>query len=185
MLYRVFPLVTQAAVDEPGGAFYVPRHAQGDGRHDHPAHYGAFYASRIAESAIAELIQRFRGQVLDQDDLRSPGGAQYALATFDDAAIGTLVDLDDPAELVARALRPSIVATGRRSVTRDIALSIFGEGASGLAWWSTLESSWSNVTLFAERVAGSLSLAGPPEVLTPRHPALRSAAGTIGVRLTA
>lgn len=185
MLYRVFPFLPDADVDERGGALYVPRQAQGRGRHDHPAHYGAIYVSRVPESAVAEQIQDLRGQVLTATNLRLVSGAQYALASLDDGALQGIVDLDDPAELTARALRPSMVATRNRTVTHDIALRIFSEGAPGFSWWSTLESSWPNVTLFAERVAERLSLAGIPEPLTLRHPAVRSAADAIGVRLTA
>lgn len=182
MLYRVFPLLPGAPIRDPGGALYVPRERQGAGRHDHPDHYGALYVSRVPESAVAERIQAFRGQTLDDADLRLEGVAN-ALATFNDSAVDDIVDLDEPGELTRRQLRPSVVATRDRRVTREIALRIFEEGVPGFAWWSTLESTWPNLTLFAERASARLTLAASPELLTVRHPVVRAAAGAIGVRL--
>lgn len=182
MLYRVFPLIPGTDPSAPGGARHVPRERQGVGRHDSPDRYGALYVSRSPVSAVAERIQAFRGQAIGDADLRLRDGAVLALATFEDGALGALVDLDDPAELVARGLRPSRVATRDREATRTIARGLFDEGHAGFAWWSSLEASWSNVTLFAERAAGMLALAAEPEVLSVRHPALRSAAEAIGVR---
>lgn len=132
---------------------------------------------------MAERIQGFRGRVLTEARLRRMNGRPLALAAFDDAALERIVDLDDPSELLARGLRPSVVATHNRLVTRLIAEDIFGEGAHGIGWWSTLESSWANVTLFAERAAGLLELTGEPETLTVGHPSVRAAAEVLGVRL--
>jgi hypothetical protein len=76
-----------------------------------------------------------------------------------------------------------MVATRDRASTRAIALRIFEEGAQGFVWWSTLEASWPNATLFAERAAPHLRLAAEPELLSVQHPTLRAAAEAIGVRL--
>src|SRR5205809_302517 len=123
-LYRVVPALPGTAAAEAGGPLYAPRHRQGSGRHDNPEHYGALYASRSPESAVAERLQNFRGQVIVDRDLRFPDGRQYALTTVDDDGLGPLTDLDDPAELVRRDLRPSSVATHRRALTRRTALRI-------------------------------------------------------------
>jgi hypothetical protein len=64
VLYRVFPFMPSSTATDIGGALFVPRHRQGEGRHDNPEHYGALYATRIPESAVAEQLQGFRGQVL-------------------------------------------------------------------------------------------------------------------------
>ena len=111
------------------------------------------------------------------------GGTRYALATFDDTSLGPVVDLDEPRELVDRQLRPSVVASRDRRVTHAIALRIFDEGKVGLGWWSTLESSWPNVTLFAERASPLLGLVDTPEPLSVRHPSVQAAAAAIGVLL--
>lgn len=161
----------------------MPRVHQGEGRHDHPERYGALYLSRVPESAVAERIQRFRGRTLSDADLRLVGGAQYALAIFNDSALTQLVDLDDPMELVSRRLRPSMIATRERRVTQRIAMRIFEEGLLGLGWWSTLEATWPNVTLFAERASPFLTLSNTPELLSVHHPVVRTAAQSIGVML--
>ena len=72
-----------------------------------------------------------------------------------------LVDLDDPRELQRRKLRPSEVATRTRAVTQRQAAAIFAlpDQPAGVRWWSTLESSWINVTLF-DRVLASVEIAG-------------------------
>jgi hypothetical protein len=183
MLYRVFPFVAGRGPLEEGGPLFVPRSRQGTGRHDHPDQYGAMYLSRLAESAVAEQIQPYRGQTLTDDDLARPDGARYALVSLDDAALADVVDLDDPVELVRRTLRPSGVATRRRARTQAIALSLFGEGVAGFAWWSTLEATWPNTTLFAERVAQRLRIEAEPDLLSVDHPAVRTAAEALGIRL--
>lgn len=178
-------MVQGRADREPGGALHVPRERQGAGRHDYPDAYGAIYVSRSALSAVAERIQGFRGQQLGDRDLRFASGARLALARIDDAALDGLLDLDDPAVLLKRGLRPSQVATHNRSVTRRIAHQVFSDGASGFLWWSSLEATWTNVTLFAERALDRLVLAGQPEPLTLRNDAMKAAAEAIGVRLSA
>jgi hypothetical protein len=183
VLYRVFPMRAAPAATEEGGALYVPQHRQGAGRHDNPDRYGALYASRSPEAAVAERIQLFRGRVLADRHFRREDGSRLALAALDDAGLGAVPDLDDPVELVRRDLRPSAVATHRRDVTRPMALRIFEEGAAGLGWWSTLESSWANVTLFAERSTALLRLEGEPETLSVDHPAVWVAADALGIRL--
>lgn len=182
MLYRLFPRDPEAGPSHPGGPLYVARALQGDGRHDAPDRYGALYLSRSRTSAVAELLRVYRRQQLTARDLLE-SGRTYALAAFDDAGLPDLVDLDEPQVLVQRALRPSMVATRDREGTRAIAIVAFEEGASGLSWWSTIEASWINVTLFAERVRGRLALAGDPEPLGLGHPAVRDAAEAVGVLL--
>jgi hypothetical protein len=141
------------------------------------------YVSRSPESAVAERIQAFRGQTLTDDDLVRRDGSRYALVALDDGLLEDVVDLDDPAELVQRELRPSGVATQVRETTQRIAVSMHGEGVVGFAWWSVLESSWSNLTLFAERASARLRVVATPEPLSVGHPVLRAAADVIGVNL--
>ncbi|MDQ3770568.1 MAG: RES family NAD+ phosphorylase [Actinomycetota bacterium] len=181
MLYRAFAFAPGAALSAPGGALFVARAAQGAGRHDNPGHYGALYASRSAVSAVAEVLQQFRNQVLAEEDLSRAGGRRLALATINEQ-LDEVVDLDDPEVLLERALRPSAVATRERRVTQRIAFDAFEGGATGLSWWSTLEASWVNVTLFAER-AGSLAFALEPEPLSLHHAAVRRAADELGIAL--
>lgn len=183
MLYRVFRATSGAAPAARGGPLYVARDRQGAGRHDDPARYGAFYAARTPEAAVAEVIQAFRGRDLADGDLVLVDGSAFSLAELDDARLGRLVDLDDPAVLVKEGWRPSHVASRERGITQPMAVAAFSAGALGLSWWSTLDAAWTNVTLFAERTiaVGGLSVTGPPERLTTRHPAVRAAASHLAI----
>jgi hypothetical protein len=102
---------------------------------------------------------------------------------MDDAGLGPVPDLDDPRELLRRGLRPSRVATLDRFVTQGMALDLFGGGVPGFRWWSTLEASWTNATLFAERAIPALAVQGEPEPLSLDHPALRAAVDALGIRV--
>jgi hypothetical protein len=182
MLYRSFPALPGADPTSEGGPLHAPRSLQGAGRHDNPDRYGALYVSRVPESVVGELLRFLRRHEVTDADLRSED-RPYALAAIDDSGLEGLVDLDDPAALGARGLRPSGVATRNRRRTRRMALDLYEEGVPGFEWWSAIEGSWINLTLFAERVAGSLNVAGEPEKLTTSHPAVRAAAEVVGVLL--
>jgi hypothetical protein len=177
-LFRVFPWAPRRLARP----LDVPRERQGANRHDNPDRYAALYLAREAESAIAEAIQAFRGRTLRDADLERTGGRRLALATLDDGGVPPLVDLDDPAVLLAHGWRPSQVATRHRPTTQAIARALYDEGASGCSWWSALEAEWTNVTLFGGR-AGPLGLAAPVEPLTIGHPGLVAAARRLGVTL--
>lgn len=184
MFYRSFPLLAGAGPKDEGGALYTPRFLQGAGRHDNPDRYGALYVSRAPESVVAELLRFLRRHEVDDADFRSEG-RPYVLAAITEDGLSDLVDLDDPRTLIDRELRPSRVATRDRELTQSIALTLYEEGVSGFEWWSTIEGSWINVTLFADRALGRLETVGEPEVLTVRHPVVREAAEAVGVRLAA
>ena len=98
-------------------------------------------------AAIVEQLARFRGSVMVPQILLRRG-LPLALAAIDLDDRAALLDLDDPGVLRARQLRPSHVATRQRRVTQPQALALYRTGASGLRWWSTFESLWTNVTLF-------------------------------------
>lgn len=180
MLYRVFPFLA-GTVARP---LTVPRRLQGFGRHDNPDDYTALYLAREPISAVAERIAGFRGTVLSDGVFVRPDGSRLALATLDDAAIGKLVDLDDPNLLAAEHLRPSRIATGVRPTTQAIARGFFHAGGTGLSWWSTLEASWTNVTLFAERLSAEPRLVSV-ELLDVAHPVVREAADFLALDITA
>jgi hypothetical protein len=150
ILWRVLPWDPSARPAAPGGALWFPRPFQGTGRHDNPGRYGCLYVCELAESAIAEALAPFRGTGELRPELLVRMERPLALAQLELAGGAGLVDLDDPAVLAAEELRPSAVATARRSQTQAYAARLFDShpGAAGVRWWSTLESSWINVTLF-------------------------------------
>jgi hypothetical protein len=182
VLYRLFPWMPPAEPDSPGGPLYTPRFDQGGGRHDNPGAYGVLYLSRTPTSPIAEFLREYVGRPVEATRLLREG-FPVALANIDDDALRHVLDLDEPSNLVARDLRPSGVATRVRRTTQRLALRLYEEGVEGLEWWSTIEASWINVTLFADRVEGRLSVVGEPEPLTLDHPAVREAAEAVGVLL--
>lgn len=182
-LFRVFSWDRSSRGSGPGGPFFVPRQRQGSGRHDNPFLYGAFYCSLEPVSCIAEALQPFRGQMLTEQDLRRPANWILALASFELSDVVSLVDLDDPRQLHARQLRPSVVATTDRSKTQSLARRIFEEEAAGFLWWSTLESLWMNCTLFQERVLSKAHIATQPQALSLDDPTFIAAAKQLGVQL--
>jgi RES domain len=182
VLYRWFPSVPGAGPHEAGGALHVPRFDQGGGRHDNPEVYGALYLSRLPISPIAEQLREYVGRPVEATRLLREG-LPGALATVDEGALEGLLDLDDPANLAVRRLRPSGVATRNRRPTQRMALELYREGVAGFEWWSTIEASWINVTLFADRAADNLDVVDEPEPLTLEHVAVREAAEAVGVLL--
>jgi hypothetical protein len=181
-LYRLFPFDPEASPRGEGGPLFVARHLQGGGRHDNPDAYGALYASRSTISPIAEHLAAWRASGAGGSALR-PEGRAMALVGFDESGLNSVVDLDDPRTLLDRGLRPSSVATRERRVTRPLARALYEEGAAGFRWWSTIEASWINATLFADRAIDRLKVADEPEILTIRHPLVQEAAESVGVRL--
>jgi len=181
-LYRCFAWRAAARDDQPDGPLWFPRMFQGEGRHDNPDVYGCLYLSDRPESCIAEQLAAFRGQRLTGSMLRRRD-LPLALAQLEIRDGATLLDLDDPSVLLRERLRPSQVATRRRSVTQPQALALYRRHprAAGLRWWSTWEALWANVTVF-DRAAAGLRATEVTE-LTLEHPALLDAAEAFGLRV--
>lgn len=158
ILFRCFPWDREAGQRVRGGPLWFPRMLQGDGRHDNPSLYGCLYLSTEPVSPLVERLARFRGRGLTTGKLTTAGRA-VALAAVALPEEAEIVDLDEPAVLASEDLRPSLVATGERSLTQAYAARLFGShpDAAGLRWWSTFESRWPNVTVF-DRAADTLAV---------------------------
>lgn len=159
ILHRVFPHNRRAGESEPGGPLWWPREIQGDGRHDNPELYGCMYLSETPVAPVAEALAPFRNAGELVPEMLARGGLPLALATLSLPDDARLVDLDEPRTLIASELRPSLVATRDRTLTRSQAASLYEShpDALGLRWWSALESLWLNVTLF-DRAAPPLAV---------------------------
>jgi hypothetical protein len=183
IVWRLVPWQVQASPREPGGALWFPRELQGLGRHDNPDHYGCLYVSEDATSAVAEALAPFRATGALTSEMLVRAGLPLALARLDLDDGGRLVDLDDPRVLSNRSLRPSGVATRARIRTQGYAAGVFDDlpHALGLRWWSTLEASFINLTLF-DRAAPHLSVVDI-EGLTVRHAAAVGAADLLGLAI--
>jgi RES domain-containing protein len=181
ILYRVFPRERRAAAAEPGGPLWWPKGLQGGGRHDNPDLYACIYASETRVSPIAERLAPFRGTGDLQPEMLLSSGRPLALATLSLPDGAELVDLDDPRSLVRERLRPSEVATRERPITQTQAVRLYERhpDASGLRWWSSLESRWINITLF-DRSARELAVEGVQQ-LDLEDEAVQDAADFLGL----
>jgi hypothetical protein len=183
IFYRVFSWDGSSQGRNEGGPLYVPKSRQGSGRHDNPELYGAVYCSMDPVACIAEALQPFRNQSVEERDLRRRPRSNLALVQlqFDDRL--PICDLDEPKELSRRRLRPSRVATLDRRLTQEVAAGLFRDGFAGFLWWSVLESLWINATLFAERAETTLVVTADPRVLHLTDEEVAAAARRLGVRL--
>lgn len=180
-LWRALPLDSGAKAREAGGPLWFPRLQQGGGRHDNPDLYGCLYVAEEATSAVAELLAPFRGTGRLLPSMLVRYGKPLALASLELEEGVTVVDLDDPSTLIATGLRPSQVATRRRTATQRQAADVYESHPEAVAirWWSTLESSWINWTLF-DRADAALEV-GEVEELTTEHPVVHEAADLLGL----
>ncbi len=180
-LWRTLPLDRRAAADEAGGALWFPRSRQGYGRHDNPDLYGCIYVAEDAVSAVAEALAAFRGTGHLTASMLEHLGRPLTLAQLALPAEAIVVDLDDPEVLAAEGLRPSSVATRARGFTQRLAADLHRAHpeAVALRWWSALEASWINLTLF-DRAAPALSVTDVAE-LRVDDAVVRDAAALLGL----
>jgi hypothetical protein len=180
ILWRVLPWRAEARSTDPGAPLWFPRELQGVGRHDNPELYGCLYVGESPISPIAEALAPFRGSGTLSDAMLVRSGVRLALAELSLSDDSHVLDLDDPAVLLGADLRPSRVATRQRAVTQADAATLFARQAATVAlrWWSTLESSLVNLTLF-DRAQPRLEVRGVSP-LTPSHAAVREAAELLG-----
>jgi hypothetical protein len=178
--YRCFAWSERARPTEQEGPLWFPRIHQGDGRHDNPDVYGCLYLADRETSAVVEQLARFRGQRLIPEMLVRRG-VTLGLASLELPDRAQVIDLDDPVVLSAHELRPSLVATRHRNVTRPQALALHRRHrfAAGLRWWSVYEALWANVTIF-ERAARRLTV-DRVRHLTLDDPAVVDAAAFLGL----
>lgn len=180
-LWRALPLDKSAKATEAGGPLWFPRLQQGGGRHDNPDLYGCLYVAEEPVAAVTELLAPFRGTGKLLPSMLVRYGKSLALAAIELEDGVTVVDLDNPSTLLATDLRPSEVATRRRSATQRQAADIYESHPEAVAirWWSTLESSWINWTLF-DRATVALAI-GEVDELTVEHPVVLEAADLLGL----
>lgn len=179
--WRVLPWRAERPLREPGGALWFPRELQGAGRYDNPDLYGCLYVGEHPVSPIAEALAPFRGTGQLTPSMLVRGGARLALVEIALSDRAHLLDLDDPAVLADASLRPSQIATGRRDLTQAYAASLHAlhPQAAALRWWSTIEASLINLTIF-DRAQRELEMIDV-QALDVDHPAVREAAELLGL----
>jgi hypothetical protein len=181
--FRVFAWDGHSLKEEPGGPFHVPRNQQGSGRHDIPDEDGVLYGSLNPLSAISEAIQIFRNQTLSEKDFLRNNGTTQALARYRLAPGIKLIDLNDPGVLKGLYLKPSEIATLERPRTQTLSRRLHGKKAAGFLWWSTLEASCINVTLFQSRVRPWMTLMEKIRPLSLTMKEVQDAARWMKIRL--
>jgi RES domain-containing protein len=181
IVWRVLPVDPAAAQDAAGGPLWFPREHQGTARHDNPTVYGCLYVAETPVSAVAEALAPFRGRGALSPAMLERAGRRLSLVALELREPAGLLDLDAPQTLAAEDLRPSNVATRVRQRTQSDALALFEahRRATGLRWWSTIEASWINVTVF-DRARRRLRLRSV-ELLAPDHEVVRAATVELGL----
>lgn len=183
ILWRLLPWRADARPTEPGGALWFPRELQGGGRHDNPDRYGCLYVAEDPLSTVMEALAPFRGTGVLSPAALVRAGLPLSLARLTFSEEHRVIDLDEPSVLLDTNLRPSIVATNDRAVTQIYAARLFDENADalGLRWWSTVEASFANLTLY-DRAVASMGIEDV-EPLTLAHSVTRHAAEMLGLGL--
>jgi hypothetical protein len=181
ILWRVLPWQPRARPEEAGGALWFPRELQGAGRHDNPDLYGCMYVGESALSPVVEALAPFRGTGSLADGMLTRAGVALGLATLSLRDGERIVDLDDPRVLLDVDLRPSLVASTARAQTQTYAARLHSRrpAPAALRWWSTIEASLINLTLF-DRARPALA-AIDVEPLKLEHPVVREAAALLGL----
>ena len=172
MPWRVFPWDPGAKLGEPFSPSYIHPN-QGSGRFD-VAGKLVVYLAETAVHAVAEKLQRFRGQKLDRRDLVE-SGKTLALVKCQVPKI-RLADLCDPAVLVQHAIAPDVLASRDFAKTQRVAMALDKEGFSGLRWWSALSGDWHTIVVFEGEIEY-----GKPEPLTIGHQAVQEASEALGI----
>jgi len=183
LAWRCFPYDPAA---RPGHRFsptFVPA-GQTAGRfdlHDAPL---VCYTSDRPEHAVAEQLQGFRGAAFVPAMLRRHG-RPLALLAFAAPVGSAVLDLCDPATLVASAIAPDATAHHDRMVTQAIARRTYADPGTPVAlrWWSALTGAWHTTVWFLDRQPlAALTVATPPVILTPDHPAVLAARHFLSLR---
>jgi len=164
-VYRVFPFDPSAAVNQLGGALFVPR-SLGLWRIDNPDLYDVFYVSNQPEGAVAEAFGRY--SVWRAETFVSAVGHSFALARYKTPGDVTAIDLDDAQELVSLHLKPSNVVSRDRTKTQQWARRIYlSNRGIGIGWWSYYDP---DVHSFGLWDVSSLTVDGDPTSLNLGHP---------------
>ncbi len=174
MSWRVFPWDRAANAGEPFSPSYV-HPTQGSGRFDLTGKL-VVYLAETAVHAVAEKLQRFRGQKINRKDLIE-SGRPLALVECQVGKI-TIADLCDPRVLVQHDIAPDVLASREVAKTQPVAAALSQAGFDGLRWWSALSGDWHTIVVFQGDIAY-----GEPEPLTIGHKAVHEASVALGVRL--
>lgn len=114
-LWRVGPF-TQASATAESGQLWIPLSFQGDGRHDNPGLNEPFDAAVDRVAPIVEALTPFRGSGLLTSARLRCADRPLVLVEIGRNHATHVVDLDDPAMLFVKNLRPSTLTTRLRRI---------------------------------------------------------------------
>jgi hypothetical protein len=180
LAFRVFPYLDTAAPGEPGHPLYEHRPQRG-GRIDHPD-YHVWYVSRHQEAAVGETFGNLTPWRPSMFDFPLLPGARKSLGVYRLPDTLRVLDLDDPSELLKRALRPTQVVARNLAVTQRWGHDIWVEPDphdatakrwEAVSWWSPHQPSWSILASWRRPTVESV------EPLDLAHPAVAEAAASL------
>jgi hypothetical protein len=171
--WRAFPWDPAAKAGEPFSPSYIHPN-QGSGRFDLSGKL-VVYLAESAVHAVAEKLQRFRGQKIDRNDLIE-SGKPLALV---ECRLGKIkiADLCDPALLVKHDIKPDVLASRDFAKTQRVAAALYKEGFAGLRWWSALSGDWHTIVVFQGAIAYA-----KPEPLSLEHKIVQEASVALGIQ---
>lgn len=181
LVHRITPHLPDAGPGEPGHPGYLHRPQRG-GRVDHPD-YDVWYLATSVEGAVGEVFGDLPAWSEEMFVFPLLPGSRRALGTYalpDDLRV---LDLDDPAALVERSLRPTQVVARNLAVTQGWGHRTWTERDphrparrrwDAISWWSFHRSSWTVLASWVEPEPVRV------EELTLDHPAVRDAARALG-----
>ncbi len=148
LAYRIFPYLPHAKHGEPGHPQYLHK-PQGRGRLDNPGHYDLWYLALSPAGAAAEVFGDLRRWSEDMFEVPYLPRGRRALATFEIPDGISLLDLDNPQNLVDLSIRPTEVVGRNRAASQSWALRVFNQRNSagertweGVKWWSFHRPHW-------------------------------------------
>lgn len=189
LVYRTYPYLASAAEDESGHPMYL-HHPQGRGRLDNANDYDVWYFGLTPETAVAETFADLNVWRRTMFDFPAVPGSKRTLGVFEIPDNAALLDLDDANTLRDRALRPTQVIARNRPVTQGWALDIYREATTtgerkwdGVRWWSYHRPHWVVIALWNPRHENPIHTFVKNEKLSLRHPAVVSAARSLGKQI--
>lgn len=128
-LWRAFPWDPRAAPGQPFSPDYSPPQP-GYNRFDLPrSERGVLYLAGSPDHAVGELVQSYRNQTLEEDDLFIMGKRLALMeVTLESPLDARIADLCDPEVLARMDTGPDEVAARERRTTQKIAEQLFAEG---------------------------------------------------------
>lgn len=183
-LWRVFPWNIDAIAGDAFSPQLIPP-GQGSGRFDLGGDLTVLYFAESPVHAIAEKIQRYRGQELTLSELREFGHPLSLVEAIPNVEKGAhILDLNNPVELARYKIRPDILMSRDRTRTQTVTREIHRLSSPGLRCWSALTGDWHSTVLFVDRL-GSLGTIEyrTPVPLTLDSPAVAEAAAALSIRI--